>query len=71
MAGFAPSKMQRTQTWYAAAAGDGRHELQIYLDSRYPESVFGYLVRKSGTGMSFHGSFESRALRARVEAHLM
>ena len=70
-AGFAPGKMQRTQTWYAVTTGDGRHEFQIYLDSRYPESVFGYFVRMSDTGMSSHGSFQSRALRAWVEAHLM
>ena len=70
--GSATGKLRVTQTWYLVASGPAaRHEFWLRLTPKYPDLVLGYFVRKSGNRFSVQGSFESRALRAWVEAHLM
>jgi hypothetical protein len=70
-AGHSPNHPRYTESWYVVVDGTTRHEFELHLNPRFPQSVIGYFVVKSGNSMSYHGTFESKGLRSWVETHLM
>ena len=69
--GHSPNHPRYTRSWYAVVDGTTRHEFELHLNPRFPQSVIGYFVLKSGNTTSYHGTFESKGLRPWVETHLM
>ena len=69
--GHPANHMQVTHSWYLIASGSTKHEFRLFLDSRFPERVFGNFVVRSDNTISNRGSFQSYALRPWVEKHLM
>jgi len=69
--GHSPNHPRYTESWYVVVDGTTRHEFVLHLNPRFPQSVIGYFVVKSGNTTSYHGTFESKGLRPWVETHLM
>ncbi|MEQ8855236.1 hypothetical protein [Gimesia sp.] len=69
--GHAPNHPRYTASWYTVVDGTTRHEFELHLNPRFPQSVIGYFVKKSGNSTSYQGSFESKRLRSWVEKHLL
>ncbi len=62
---------QYTHSWYVLASGPVQHEFELHLDPRFPDSVMGSFVVKSGNRTSYRGSFKSQALRRWVDQQLI
>ena len=69
--GHSPNHPRYTKSWYVVADGTTRHEFEMHLNPRFPQSVIGYIVVKSGNMTVYHGTFESKGLRPWVETHMM
>ncbi len=69
--GHSPNHPRYSDSWYVVVEGATRHEFELHLNPRFPQSVIGYFVVKSGNSTSYHGTFESKGLRLWVEIHLM
>ncbi|MFH1303656.1 MAG: hypothetical protein ABIK07_21580 [Planctomycetota bacterium] len=69
--GHSPNHPRYTKSWYVVVDGTTRHEYELHLNPRFPQSVIGYFVAKSGNSTVYHGTFESNGLRSWVETHLM
>ena len=69
--GHAPNHPRYTASWYTVVDGTTRHEFELHLNPRFPQSVTGYFVKKTGNSTSYQGAFESKGLRPWVETHLM
>lgn len=69
--GHSPNQPRYTASWYVVVYGTTRHELELHLNPRFPQSVIGYFVEKSGNSTAYQGTFASRGLRPWVETHLM
>ncbi|QDU48443.1 hypothetical protein [Gimesia panareensis] len=69
--GHSPNHPRYTASWYVVVDGTTRHEFELHLNPRFPQSVIGYFVKKSGNSTSYHGTFESKGLCPWVEKHLL
>lgn len=69
--GHSPNHPRYSDSWYVVVEGATRHEFELHLNPRFPQSAIGYFVVKSGNLTWYHGTFESKGLRSWVEAHLM
>lgn len=69
--GHSPNHPRYSHSWYIVLEGDERHEFTLHLNPRFPQSVIGGFLTKSGNLTRYHGSFQSRTLRPWVEAHLL
>ena len=69
--GHSPNHPRYSDSWYVVVDGTTRHQFVLHLNPRFPKSVIGYFVVKSGNSTSYHGTFESKALRSWVEIQLM
>ncbi len=69
--GHSPNHPRYTESWYVVIDGTTKHEFELHFDPRFPQSVIGYFVTKSGNTTSYHGAFESKGLRPWIEKHLM
>lgn len=69
--GHCPNHPRYTDTWHVVVKGTRCSEYTIHLNPKFPESVIGYIVVRSGDSALYLGTFESRGLRPWVETHLM
>lgn len=69
--GHSPNHPRYTASWYVVVDGTTRHEFELHLNPRFPQSVIGYFVKKSGNSTSYQGTFKSKGLRPWVQTHLM
>ena len=69
--GHSPSHPRYSHSWYVILAGVTDLEFELHIGHRFPESVIGYFVVKSGNSTSYHGSFESKGLRSWMDHHLI
>ena len=68
---YAPQHPSYDRTWYVVLSGPKTLELELYLMASEPSRVFGAFVEKRESTTWFHGSFQSRALRAWVDRYLV
>jgi hypothetical protein len=69
--GHSPNHPRYSRSWYVVVEGTTRHQFELHLNPRFPQSVIGYFVEKAGNTTYYHGTFESKSLRPWVETHLM
>ena len=67
---YSPNHPSYDRQWYLLLSGESRMELELYLEPRSPDVVFGAFVEKSGSTTWYHGNFQSRALRSWVKRYL-
>jgi hypothetical protein len=69
--GHTPNHPTYSDSWYVVVSGTSRHEFELHLEPRFPNSVIGYFVLKSGNTTTYQGTFESHGLRSWVEKYVM
>ncbi len=69
--GHSPNHPRYTDSWYVVIQGTTTHEFHLHINPKFPQSIIGYIVIKSGNTTSFHGTFISKGLRTWIDDHLM
>jgi hypothetical protein len=69
--GHLPNHPRYSHSWYVILAGVTGLEFELHIGHRFPQSVIGHFVVKSGNSASYHGAFESKGLRSWVDHHLI
>jgi hypothetical protein len=69
--GHTPNHPTYSDSWYVVVSGNSRHEFELHLDPKFPSSVIGDFVLKSGNTTTYQGAFESHGLRSWIEKYVM
>jgi len=69
--GHSPNHPRYSDSWHVIVKGTTTHEFKLHINPRYPQSVIGDIIVKSGNRSLYQGTFKSKGLRSWVEAHLM